>query len=316
MVYQWYPGHMSKAKRQMQEDLKVIDAVVEILDARIPYSSKNPDIDAMAQGKSRIIILNKADLADKSVTEAWKRYYESKGFAVNTVSSKTGAGIKDTAEIIRRACSAKIEKDLKRGIKARPIRVMIAGIPNCGKSTFINALAGRACTKTGNKPGVTKGKQWIRLNPQLEMLDTPGILWPKFEDQSIGLKIAFIGSINDEILYPEEMAYELIKLLKADYPGVIDARYAGKSSVESGMSRDAAATEGENGMSRDAAVTEGENVRPVLEQLEDPNDIIREIALRRGCLKKGAEPDLEKAASLIIDDFRSSKLGRISLERP
>ncbi len=280
MVYQWYPGHMSKAKRQMQEDLKVVDAVVEILDARIPYSSKNPDIDSMAKGKARIIILNKADLADRSKTEEWKKYYESKGFFVNICNSRNGNGIKDTVGIIREACSEKIERDRKRGIMARPVRAMIAGIPNSGKSTFINSMAGKNCAKTGNKPGVTKGKQWIRLNREIELLDTPGILWPKFEDQRIGLKIAFIGSINDEILYPEEMAFELLGILKKEYPGVIAARY-------------------------------GEG----LEELADINEILSKIAVIRGCLKKGGEADTEKASKLIIDDFRSLKLGNISLEK-
>ncbi len=279
-IINWYPGHMSKAKRQMQEDLKIIDAVVEILDARIPYSSKNPDIDSMANGKSRIIILNKADMADKAKTEEWKKYYEGKGFFVNVVNSKGGAGIKDTVGIIRQACAKKIERDRARGIMNRPIRAMIAGIPNSGKSTFINAIAGKNCVKTGNKPGVTKGKQWIRLNKDIELLDTPGILWPKFEDRNVGLKIAFIGSINDEILFPEEMAYELLGILKKEYPGVIDGRY-------------------------------GEG----LEETADINEIISKIAIARGCLKKGGEPDTEKAAKIIIDDLRSMRLGNISLEK-
>lgn len=287
MVYQWYPGHMSKAKRQMTEDLKIIDAVIEILDARIPYSSKNPDIDQMAKGKSRIIILNKADLADRERTEYWKKYYEDKGFFVNVCNSKSGNGVKDTSAIIRSACSEKIEKDLKKGIKNRPIRAMIAGIPNCGKSTFINAFSGKACTKTGNKPGVTKGKQWIRLSKDVELLDTPGILWPKFEDQSIGMKIAFIGSINDEILYPEELCYYLLGVIKERYPGVINKRYFSD----------------ENG-----------NLKNDIESLSDVNNIIREISIRRGALIKGGEADILKASKLIIDDFRSNRLGSLSLE--
>ena len=279
-IINWYPGHMAKARRQMQEDLKLIDCVIEIVDARIPLSTKNPDIDAMAKGKSRVIILNKADLADEKATAEWKKYYEEKGFHVCIANSKNGEGIKVVTEIVRQACAAKIEKDLKKGIKNRPIRCMIAGVPNSGKSTFINALAGKVCAKTGNKPGVTKGKQWIRLNKEVELLDTPGILWPKFEDQKMGLKNAFIGSINDEILYPEELAYELIGILKDRYPGVANERYG----------------------------IEG------LEDNEDNNEIIRLIAVKRSCIKKGAEPDTEKAAKLIIDDFRSGKLGRLTLE--
>ena len=172
----WYPGHMAKARRQMQEDLKLIDCVIEIIDARIPLSTKNPDIDAMAKGKSRVIILNKADLADQNATDEWKKYFEEKGFQVCAVNSKNAEGIRNVTELIRKACAAKIEKDLKKGIKNRPIRCMIAGVPNSGKSTFINALAGKVCVKTGTKPGVTKGKQWIRLNKEVELLDTPGIL--------------------------------------------------------------------------------------------------------------------------------------------
>ena len=276
----WYPGHMAKAKRQMQEDLKLIDCIVEIIDARIPLSTKNPDIDAMANGTSRVLILNKADLADESATAAWKKYFEDKGFFVCIANSKNGEGIKGVTDVIRKSCAAKIERDLKKGIKNRPIRAMIAGVPNSGKSTFINAIAGKVCAKTGNKPGVTKGKQWIRLNKEVELLDTPGILWPKFEDQKMGMRNAFIGSINDEILFPEELAYELISILKKSYPGAVEARYDISG----------------------------------IEENEDINEIIRLIAVKRSCIKKGAEPDTEKAAKLIIDDFRSGKLGRLTLE--
>lgn len=289
MVYQWYPGHMSKAKRQMQEDLKIIDAIIEILDARIPYSSKNPDIGKMARGKGSIIVLNKADLADPKATEEWKKYYEARGSLVMTADSKSGTGIKAISGLIEKACAEKREKDRKKGIINRPLRAMIAGIPNCGKSTFINAVAGKACTKTGNKPGVTKGKQWIRLNKDVELLDTPGILWPKFEDQKVGMRIAFIGSINDEILYPEELSYELLSAVRTDYPGCINKRYGCDQN--------------------------GQLVSDI-ESLSDVNDMIDEIARRRGCLRKGAETDRERAASIIIDDFRSLKLGKITLERP
>ncbi len=280
MDYQWYPGHMAKARRQMQEDLKVIDCVIEILDARIPFSSKNPDIDVLAKGKSRVLVLNKSDLADEKRTEEVKKVYEDKGFFVNVVNSKNGEGIRSTVEVIRSACAEKRERDLKKGIKNRPIRAMIAGVPNSGKSTFINALAGRSCAKTGNKPGVTKGKQWIRLNKDVEFLDTPGILWPKFEDQSIGVKNALIGSINDEILFPEELAYELIKNIKDRYPSALEQRYQ----------------------------------IPGLEETEDINSMIEKIALKRGCIKKGAEADREKASKLIVSEFREGRLGRLTLE--
>ena len=230
----WYPGHMAKAKKMMQESIKLIDVVVEILDARIPLSSKNPDIDELAKGKYRVLLLNKSDMADEKKTAIWKKYYEDKGFFVSIVNSKTGAGVKATTEVIQKACQEKIERDRKKGILARPLRAMIAGIPNSGKSTFINSFAGKACTKTGNKPGVTIGKQWIRINKNVELLDTPGILWPKFEDQKIGLHIAFIGSINDDILYPEDMALELIKILMKDYPLVLKERYDIDVSEENG----------------------------------------------------------------------------------
>ena len=287
----WYPGHMAKAKKMMQESIKLIDVVVEILDARIPMSSKNPDIDELAKGKYRVLLLNKSDMADEKKTVVWKKYYEDKGFFVSIVNSKTGAGVKATTEVIQKACQEKIERDRKKGILARPLRAMIAGIPNSGKSTFINSFAGKACTKTGNKPGVTIGKQWIRINKNVELLDTPGILWPKFEDQNIGLHIAFIGSINDDILFPEDMALELIKILMTDYPEVLKERYdIDVANVTNGT---------------DTVVTSETAVK-----------ILEMIGQKRGCLKKGAEIDLLKASKVLIDDFRTQKLVRITLEMP
>ena len=278
MHYQWYPGHMSKAKRQMQEDLKLIDVIIELVDARIPYSSKNPDIDTLAKGKCRVILLNKADLADEAVTASFKRYYESKGFHVCTVNSKGGTGVKNVMNTVRTACKEKIEKDRARGIIGRPIRAMIVGIPNVGKSTFINSFAGKACTKTGNKPGVTKGKQWIRLSKDLELLDTPGILWPKFDDQRIGLHIAMIGSINEDILDQNELAMKLLEYIMKNYPGAVQGRY----QVEEGST--------------------GE-------------EMLTRIAEKRACKKKGGELDLEKMASFVVDDFRGGRIGRVTLER-
>ena len=206
MNYQWYPGHMTKAKRMMQENIKLIDLVIELVDARIPVSSRNPDIDELAGNKSRIILLNKSDLADPSFNKQWTKYFEEKGAHVLEINSRSGAGIKSIQGLVQEACKEKIERDRKRGIVNRPVRAMVVGIPNVGKSTFINSFAGKACTKTGNKPGVTKGKQWIKLNKGLELLDTPGILWPKFEDQEVGKHLAFIGSMNDEIIIMEELA--------------------------------------------------------------------------------------------------------------
>ncbi|MBR6475985.1 MAG: ribosome biogenesis GTPase YlqF [Lachnospiraceae bacterium] len=292
----WYPGHMAKAKKMMQESIKLIEVVVEILDARIPLSSKNPDIDELAKGKYRVLLLNKSDMADEKKTTVWKKYYEDKGFFVSIVNSKTGAGVKATTEVIQKACQEKIERDRKKGILARPLRAMIAGIPNCGKSTFINSFAGKACTKTGNKPGVTIGKQWIRINKSVELLDTPGILWPKFEDQKIGLHIAFIGSINDDILYPEDMALELIKILLKDYPEVLKERYALDLS--------------------DAGFDSSNDITDELEFNQKALAVLEMIGQKRGCLKKGAEIDLLKASKILIDDFRTLKLGRITLEMP
>ena len=280
MNVQWYPGHMTKAKRMMQENIKLIDIVVELVDARIPVSSRNPDIDQMAQNKYRLILLNKVDLADARYTKQWQEYFENKGFAVAQVNSQKGTGVKAIQNVILEACKEKIERDRKRGIKNRPIRAMIAGIPNVGKSTFINSLVGKACTKTGNKPGVTKGKQWIKLNKSnIELLDTPGILWPKFEDEQVGMRLAYIGSVNDEILVSEELAVSLISFLQEHYEGTLRDRY----EID------------ENG----TAV-----------------EVLSRIAEKRNCIKKGAELDLVKASDMLLDEFRGGMLGKITLEYP
>lgn len=279
MNFQWYPGHMTKAKRQMQEDIKLIDLVIELVDARVPLASRNPDIDELGKNKYRLILMNKADLADKEKTKQWSSYFKKMGFFVVSLDARTKNSMKSITDIVMEACKEKIERDRKRGIKNRPVRAMVVGIPNVGKSTFINSYAGKACAKTGNKPGVTKGKQWIRLSKSVELLDTPGILWPKFEDQSVGLKLALIGSIKDEILNVDELAVELIKFLIDSYPGLLSERY---DVNESG----------------------------------DITDIIIEIAKNRKCVSKGAEVDYSKAAALVIDDFRGGKLGKITLEIP
>ena len=279
MHFQWYPGHMTKAKRMMQEDIKLIDLVIELVDARIPMSSRNPDIDELGKNKARLILLNKSDLAEDRQNDAWATYFKEKGYSVVKVNSKKGGGIKSIHAVIQEACKEKIERDRKRGILNRPVRAMGVGIPNVGKSTFINALAGKACAKTGNKPGVTKGKQWIRLNKNVELLDTPGILWPKFEDQTVGLRLAFIGSIKDEILNTEELAAEMIQFMKKYYRGVLAEKYA---IIES----------------------------------DDPYQCLADIAKSRHCLLRGNELDIAKAAILLVDDFRSGRLGRITLEFP
>lgn len=279
MHFQWYPGHMTKAKRMMQENIKLIDLIIELVDARIPISSRNPDIDELGKNKARLILLNKSDLAEEKWNDAWQMYFKEKGYSVVKVNSKKGGGIKSIQNVIQEACKEKIERDRKRGILNRPVRAMVVGIPNVGKSTFINTLAGKACTKTGNKPGVTKGKQWIRLNKSVELLDTPGILWPKFEDQTVGLHLAFVGSIKDEILNTDDLALELITFMLREYPGVIASKYQ-------------------------------------IEEEEDAFGCLKKIAESRHCLVRGNELDTEKAAKLFTDDFRNGRLGRITIEFP
>ena len=279
MNLQWYPGHMTKAKRQMQEDLKLIDLIIELVDARIPLSSRNPDIDELGKNKARLILLNKSDLADERYNEQWSAYFQKKGFYVVKVNAKSGAGLKSIQGVIQEACKAKIERDRRRGIKNRPIRAMVVGIPNVGKSTFINSYAGKACAKTGNKPGVTKGKQWIRLNKTLELLDTPGILWPKFEDQEVGKRLAFIGSIKDEILNLEELSLELLDYIRTNYPGLLNTRYG-------------------------------------IEEEGTPVSLLEAVADKRKCLIRGQEFDYAKAAGIVMEEFRNGKIGRITLEFP
>ena len=278
MEFQWYPGHMTKAVRSMQEDIKLIDLIIEVIDARVPYSSTNPDINKLANGKLRLVLLNKADLADKRVLDEWISYYKNKGFYVVPLDSRERKNMKSVTAALDEVCAEKFERDRKRGIKNRPVRAMVVGIPNVGKSTFINSYANKAVAKTGNKPGVTKGKQWIKLNKSVELLDTPGILWPKFEDQTVGLHLAFIGSINDDIIELSELSCELIKLLKDIYKGALANRYEIDESL-------------------------------------DEYSIIEEVAKNRAFLIKGGEPDLNKASRCIIDEFRSGKLGRMTLEK-
>ena len=277
MNYQWYPGHMTKAKRMMQENIKLIDLIIEVTDARIPLSSRNPDIDELGKNKARLILLNKADLADDHKTEQWMEYFREKGYYAVKINAKNGTGIKSILPVIMESCKEKIERDRRRGILNRPVRAMVVGIPNVGKSTFINAFAGKACTKTGNKPGVTKGKQWIRINKNVELLDTQGILWPKFEDQEVGAKLAMVCSIKDEILNLEELSLELLAYLHREYEGILQERYQ---------------------------ITESEDKLNMLEQ----------IAENRKCIQKGMELDYVKAANILLEEFRNGKIGRITLE--
>ena len=276
---QWYPGHMTKARRMMEENIKLIDIVVELVDARVPGSSKNPDIDTLAKGKARLILLNKADLADPERTKRWISYYEAQGFSAAAINARQTKEVRDVTGLIQDACKEITERNLRKGIKNKPIRAMIVGIPNVGKSTFINSLAGRAAAKTGNTPGVTKGKQWIRLNKNVELLDTPGILWPKFEDEQVGFRLACIGSIRDEVLDAGDLAFRLLDYLKKEYPKSLAERY--------GLS--------------------GE---------EETLAMLDVIGAKRGCLKAGAQIDYDKTAAAVLDDFRKGALGRITLEVP
>ena len=225
MQFQWYPGHMTKAKRAMQEDIKLVDLVIELVDARVPLASRNPDIDELGRNKARLVIMNKADLADEQQNRQWQEWFKAKGFHVVMMDSRSNTGKGAVLKVIADACKEKTERDRRRGIMNRPVRAMVVGIPNVGKSTFINSIAGKACAKTGNKPGVTRGNQWIRLNKQVELLDTPGILWPKFEDQTVGLKLAMIGSIKDDIINSTGLSLEMIEFLEEKYPEALQKRY-------------------------------------------------------------------------------------------
>lgn len=291
--FNWYPGHMTKAKRMMEENIRLIDLVIEIVDARVPMSSRNPDIDKLASNKARIILLNKADLADDYVTNKWIAYFNSKNIYCLKLNSRDNSGVKQVNNLIQTACADKIERDKSRGIMNRTIKAMVVGIPNVGKSTFINSFAGKASAKTGNKPGVTKGKQWIKLGKNVEMLDTPGILWPRFENQDVGMRLAMIGSINDNILNIEELAIDTINYVYNNYPDNIIERYElDKEAVKA--SYDESAINPDNSIAL---------------------YIMEQAALKRGCIKKGNAIDYEKTANIILDDFRSGRLGRITLER-
>ena len=284
MDYQWYPGHMTKARRMMQENIGLVDLVIELADARIPLSSRNPDIDSLCGGKARILLMTKADMADPVRTAKFQKYFEDKGFMVIAMDARTRKANEKIKAYVEKACAAKRERDKRRGIVGRPLRAMVVGIPNVGKSTFINSFAGKASAKTGNKPGVTRGKQWIRLNKNLELLDTPGILWPKFEDRQVGVNLALTGAIRQELLEEQELSLELLDFLQREYPSLLKERYAPEDA-----------------------------------RWEFPMDsakLLGEIALSRNLLKTGGEPDWQRASKMILDDFRNGKTGRISLETP
>ena len=284
MDYQWYPGHMTKARRMMQENIGLVDLVIELADARIPLSSRNPDIDSLCGNKARILLMTKADMADPARTAKFQKYFEDRGFMVIAMDARTRKANEKIKAYVEKACAAKRERDKRRGIVGRPLRAMVVGIPNVGKSTFINSFAGKASAKTGNKPGVTRGKQWIRLNKNLELLDTPGILWPKFEDRQVGVNLALTGAIRQELLEEQELSLELLDFLQREYPALLKERYA----------------------------PEG----PEWEFPMDSAKLLGEIALSRNLLKTGGEPDWQRASKMVLDDFRNGKTGRISLETP
>jgi ribosome biogenesis GTPase A len=271
---------MTKARREMAESLKLVDIVVELLDARIPKSSRNPDIDFICSSKPRIVALNKSDLADRMVNRLWKEYFKASGLSCVEIDSLTGKGIKDISVLIKEMFKSRNEALKIKGIISKPVRVLIAGIPNVGKSSLINRLAGKASAKTGDKPGVTRGRQWIRLENNLELLDTPGILWPKFEDEEVGLNLAFTGAIRDEIVDMTELALKLVERLTIVAPESLKQRYK-------------------------------------IESLDmQSHELLCEIGRKRGCVLQGSTVDSERISRIIIDEFRAGRLGRISLEKP
>ena len=279
MNIQWFPGHMTKARRMMTENIKMIDAVCEIIDARIPVSSRNPDLDEMTGGKPRIIILNRVDQADQAATKKWVLHYRNNGAAVLETDSKSGRGVDGLDRTVRTLLSDKLEMYASKGQTGRQLRLMVAGIPNVGKSSFINRAAKRKAAQTSDRPGVTKGKQWINLGNGLELLDTPGVLWPKFEDQTVAENLAFTGAIRDDIMDIETLGANLISRLSAEYPERLRERY-----------------------------------KIDMEKASGGFDLLTLAATRRGFLIKGGQADIERMAVILLDEFRGGKLGRITLE--
>lgn len=281
MNIQWFPGHMAKTRRILAENLKMVDVVVELLDARIPASSKNPEIDGIVKNKPKIVVLNKADLADEKISNEWSKWYNSQGYATIFIDSIKGTGIKQLKDQMRDIMKDRIERDRQRGRIFRPIRTMIVGIPNVGKSSLINKIAGKKSAVTGDRPGVTRNKQWINVNNEIQLMDTPGILWPKFEDKAVGINLAVTGAIKDEIIDTVELASILLEHLSKTYPENIKKRYK-------------------------------------LESLQDKKgyELLEEAGKKRGCIISGGEVDLTRIAAIVLDEFRGGKIGRITLERP
>ncbi|MBQ9769359.1 MAG: ribosome biogenesis GTPase YlqF [Clostridia bacterium] len=276
---QWFPGHMTKTRRKIQEILPIIDAVAEIVDARVPISSRNPDLLDIIKDKPLMILLNKCDMADPKETAKWIEYYRSVGVSAVPIDCKTGKGIGNFKEMVKATLADKLEAYRNKGMVGKPLRVMVVGIPNVGKSTFINSIAGKGRVKVENRPGVTRGNQWVTIDRQLELLDTPGVLWPKFEDQTVGERLAFTGAVKDAVLDIELLAVRLIENLKESYPELLAQRYK------------------------------------LLELDAEPYDILCEIGKKRGMMIRGGETDTERAANMLLEEYRNCKIGRISLER-
>ena len=288
MNIQWYPGHMTKTRRQMEADLKLVDIVVELVDARIPLSSRNPDIDAICGQKPRLVVLNRADQADPEGNRAWGAWFRGKGFAVLETDARTGKGVGQFGPAVREALKEQIARWREKGLVGRPVRAMVVGVPNVGKSTFINKVAGRKSAKAGDRPGVTRGKQWVHVDQGLDLLDTPGILWPKFEDERTGLDLAFTGAVKDDIMDVETLGCHLMALLGERYPAALSAY-----KLEAVPARE-----------------EGEN------EVAWGYRLLERCAQNRGMRISGGECDTERMARVLLDEFRGGKLGRFTLETP
>jgi ribosome biogenesis GTPase A len=281
MTIQWYPGHMTKTKRMIQENLKMVDLVVEIIDARIPLASRNPDIDSLVEGKPRMIVLNRADQADPAMNQKWSDYFRAQGWSVLQTDCKTGTGVKQFSPVVKSILKEQIAKWEEKGMLGRPVRVMVVGVPNVGKSTFINKIANRKSAIAQNRPGVTRGKQWVNVDEGLDLLDTPGILWPKFEDPTVGMYLAFTGAVKDTILDIETLANYLMKLLATRYPKALEERY--KLEVPEEF---------------------------------DSWELMEQAGRKRGFLISGGEVDTERMSRILLEEFRSGKLGRFTIEMP
>jgi len=281
MNIQWYPGHMTKTRRQIQADLKLVDLVAEIIDARIPISSRNPDIDEIVGDKPRLIILNRADQADPAMNKVWGEWFRKQGWWVMETNARDGKGVNQFSAAIKSALKDKIEQWKAKGLVGRPVRAMVVGVPNVGKSTFINQVAKKKSAKAGNKPGVTRGKQWVNVDPGLDLLDTPGILWPKFEDETTGMHLAFTGAVKDEIMDRETLACHLMEILGARYPQAITDRY--KVEPQPGLAG---------------------------------WELLEACGRKRGFLISGGEVDTERMARVLLEEYRSGKLGNFTLETP